>query len=331
MERYIFGSTQIRAKETSLIGNERIARLLEAGNLTRAIALLSDLGVRTVNDPKTGVFSREETLARRLGIAYNDLIKLTEDAEFLRLWLYPYDCNNIKAAIKCARRGIDPADLTFDFGTLDLGDILYSVQENDFEKLPAPFGDAAKEATEAFSKTANPQWVDLILDRACYRAMLSSAKNSGVELAVRLVERKIDLTNLLTCIRLLRMRVGDGGEGMLQNAFLEGGTLEADWILDLYHAGETALWEKLGFSAYAPFATAAGGETATLTQVETAADNFFMSLAQEAKMIPYGAEPLIGYLIACEFESRNLRIILAGFEAGLDVDTVRERIRNSYV
>lgn len=331
MERYVFGSAQFRAKEVSLIGNERIVRLLEAGNLSRAIALLSEFGVRAQNDPKTGAFSREETLLGRLRETYAALLEVTENAEFLKLWLYPYDCNNIKAAIKCARRGIDPADLTFDFGTVELGDILYMAQTGDFEKLPKPFGDAAREASEAFSRTANPQWVDLILDRACYAAMLSSAKKSGVELAVRLVERKIDLTNLLTCIRLLRMRAGDAGESMLQNAFIEGGTLDVDEVMGFYRMGEANLWHRLEFSAYAPFAAAAGGEGATLTRVETAADNFFMELVKESKMIPYGAEPLIGYLIAAEFESRNLRIILAGFEAELDADTLRERIRNSYV
>ena len=56
-----------------------------------------------------------------------------------------------------------------------------------------------------------------------------------------------------------------------------------------------------------------------------------MQRIREARLIPYGAPPLIGYLLGSEYEVRNLRIVLAGVEAGLPMQTVRERIRESYV
>ena len=40
---------------------------------------------------------------------------------------------------------------------------------------------------------------------------------------------------------------------------------------------------------------------------------------------------LIGYLLGSEYEVRNLRILLAGLEAGLPAATLRERMRESYV
>ena len=48
-------------------------------------------------------------------------------------------------------------------------------------------------------------------------------------------------------------------------------------------------------------------------------------------MVPYGPPPLIGYLLGSEYEVRNLRILLAGLEAGLPAATLRERMRESYV
>lgn len=41
--------------------------------------------------------------------------------------------------------------------------------------------------------------------------------------------------------------------------------------------------------------------------------------------------PLIGYLYAKENELTTIRIILTGRLAGLDSDTIRERLRESYV
>ena len=332
MDEYIYSSARFRVKELSLIGTERTRRLLEAQTTARCVQLLSEFGVKIITDPESGKFLREETLSLRLRTAYEELLEDSPDARFLKLWLYPYDCNNLKAAIKCKHRGIDPTDLLFDFGTVELGDILYMAEQGDFEKLPEPFASAAAEAVEAFSKTANPQWVDLILDRACYKAMLLEARASKVALAIRLVERKIDLTNLLILIRLLRMHAGESGKTMLQNAWIEGGTLDLQEFSAYYDAGEAVFWERLSYlDSYRRFALAVNGTDATLTEIERAADNDFMALVREAKSYPYGAEPLLGYLLASEYESRNLRIILAAFEAGLSVLTVEERIRDCYV
>ena len=330
-EGWIYGSIRIRALENRLVGKTGLERLLEAGTMARCVGVLRELGVEVITHPETGAFLREPTLVNRLRAAYREALSAAEDADFLKLWLYPYDCNNIKAAIKCFRRGVDARELLFDFGTVEAERLLHMVGHDDFSELPSPFREAAAEASEAFARTANPQWVDLILDRACYRAMLYAAEQSGVDFAVRLVREKMDLTNLMICLRLLRMGEGEAGRGMLENALLEGGTLPPGYLTDLYEGGETAFWERLAYSEYRSFALRTGEAGGSLTAAETAADNHWMQRIREARLIPYGAPPLIGYLLGSEYEVRNLRIVMAGVEAGLPMQTVRERIRESYV
>lgn len=65
--------------------------------------------------------------------------------------------------------------------------------------------------------------------------------------------------------------------------------------------------------------------------MERAADDELMEVAREAKMVSFGAEILVGYLIAREYEVKNLRILLAGKSVGLTTDALRERMRLSYV
>ena len=117
MEQYLFASARIRALENGLIGQEKSERLLNANDLTRAVDLLDDFGVTPATDGN-GRFSREETLLGRLRAAYGEVEKITESASFPDVLRYPYDCNNIKAVIKCAKRGVDPDDMLFDFGTI---------------------------------------------------------------------------------------------------------------------------------------------------------------------------------------------------------------------
>lgn len=328
MENYLYGSARVRVLENDLIGREKIERLLAAGNVDRCADLLAEFGVAVERD-ESGKFLREETLLGVLRAAYREVAESTENAAFTRVFRWQYDCNNIKAAIKCAKRGVDPAGMLFDFGNFSAKTAVTCVEKNDFSALEEPFASAAKEATEAFAKTGNPQWVDLVLDRACYAAMLRDAGTSAFLLD--LVRAKIDLTNTLTCVRLLRMRSGEAGKLMLRDAVIGGGTLDAAFFEDGYDRGEDALWDEIRRTGLERFALTAGGSAATLTAVERAGDDFLMEKVRVARMIPYGVEILAAYLFAVETEVRNLRVVLAGIAAGLPAKTVGERIRESYV
>ena len=70
---------------------------------------------------------------------------------------------------------------------------------------------------------------------------------------------------------------------------------------------------------------------ASLGDIEKKADNIYLDMAKKAKSVPFGAEVAIGYIFALEYEIKNIRIILAGKEAGLPSDVIRERLRDCYV
>lgn len=88
--------------------------------------------------------------------------------------------------------------------------------------------------------------------------------------------------------------------------------------------------DRLTYSRYSGFA-ALLSDASPLHVLEKWADDFWMDLAREAKFVPFGAEVLIGYAIALEYEVKNIRILLAGKDAGLASDVIRERLRKSYV
>ena len=50
-----------------------------------------------------------------------------------------------------------------------------------------------------------------------------------------------------------------------------------------------------------------------------------------ARMVPFGEQAVIGYLYARELELTAVRTIFAGRAAGLDGDTIRARLRQTYV
>jgi V/A-type H+-transporting ATPase subunit C len=146
-----------------------------------------------------------------------------------------------------------------------------------------------------------------------------------------LVRTKIDLVNVSIAVRILRMQNGDAGKALLEEALLDGGTVARKTLLSWFSEGESALLANLAGTQYTRLADAilAGdGSSATLDRV---ADDFWMSMIAETKFIPVGLEVMVSFLLAHEYEVKNLRIVLAGKEAGVPVSTIRERIRESYV
>ena len=70
---------------------------------------------------------------------------------------------------------------------------------------------------------------------------------------------------------------------------------------------------------------------ASLTAFERLCDNALTAYLSQGKRVAFGEHPLIGYLYAKENELTTIRIILTGRLAGLDAETIRERLRESYV
>ncbi len=331
MTDYLYGSARLRAKEPAIIGTARMQELLACSDTEHLWKLLEDFGVEVKADLQTQEKLREETLLSILKGTYDEVCTLFPDERALRFWLYQYDCNNLKAAIKGFARNIDPRSMMFDFGTLSTDAVLEAVRSNRFDAFPSHMADAAALATAEYARTKNPQVIDLLIDRACYADMLSDARESGVEFAIRLVRTKIDLTNLLICVRILRMRSGESGRALLQASLIEGGCLTFSDLYAWFDAGEDRLWERLYYSEQSRLASAVARTDRSLTAVERCIDNAWMNEIQAAKYVPYGPEVAIAYLLAYEYEVRNLRILFAAKDAGLDIETTRERIRDSYV
>ena len=142
MADYLFGSANIRTLENAIIGRERIERLLNTKTTSEAWELLSDWGVNIVRN-SDGNPMREETLLGILKGAYARLMELAPDSDALRLWLYPYDCNNLKAVQKAFVRGIDPTSMLFNFGTIPAANIVKMVETGNYEGLSTAMCKAA--------------------------------------------------------------------------------------------------------------------------------------------------------------------------------------------
>ena len=328
---YMYASARIRALENRLVGRERIEALVEARTADEVTERLAEYGYTMAetegNLPAGEALSaaREGMLLAMLREAYTEAESAAPDPAVFRYFRYPYDCNNVKAAVKCAVRGISAAELLFDFGTVPADEVETCLREGKYDAFPPSLAAAIPVAKEAYDKTADPRRIDTVLDRACYEDMLREAEG-GDPVLLGWLKTRIDLTNILITLRILRMGMGGVGASFLEEALLPGGTLGHAFLTEIYDGGESRLWEALLPTAYGKLA-AVEGDPRPLSAVEKAADDLYMEQVRADGKTPFGAPVVGGYLVGCETSVKNIRIVLAAKDAGLEPAALRERIR----
>ena len=327
---YMYACARVRALETRIVGRERIEQLADAPGMDELYARLGEFGVTLVRDERGRVLD-EQTLQGILKDAQNNVLEAAPAPELFDFLRYPYDCHNIKAAMKCHLRGIAPDTVLMELGSIDVSLVAQMPQADDFSALPAAMAEAAPLAMQAYVKTTNPRLIDTILDKACFADMLACAKKSGDKFHTDLVRTQIDLINIMICLRLARMKAGEQGELLLEQAMLDGGLLDKDGLMDAYKQGQTVLIDSLARTPYDKFATALRDSDGTAASAEKLADDFRMELVRSVKYTTFGASVLSAYFCAQEYAVKNIRIVIAAKRAGLDAETIRERIRTSYV
>lgn len=335
---YMYASARIRALENRLVGRERTDILVESKTSEEVMNKLAEYGISPAEEDSVTVSSGEKVTRQReamlldiLQEAYREISASVPEPSVYAWFRYPYDCNNIKTVIKCQIRGLDPSDMLFDFGTVSAEATKQLLLEGKYDAFPPAMAAGASLARETFAKTGDPQQIDAILDKACYRDMLACAQDAGCDTMLSWLKAKVDLVNIMIALRILRMNRGEMGKIFMDESLLPGGQLPLAFFDEIYDGGEEALWSGLSASDYSAFAHRVEGTDRSLAVIEKCADDHWMRLIREGARVPFGAEVAGGYLVGVEVSVKNIRIILAAKDAGLSSDVLRERIRESYV
>ena len=326
---YVYISAKVRSLENLLIGRSTLEKMLSAKDADEAFSLLRDAGADVRSDRRYNASEREDTLLGLQKQALLDLKAGLPDANLLKIFEYPYDCANIKSAIKCEIRGIDCAPLLFDIGSVPSDVAVDAVKRRDFSVFPKNMAKAAAEAVDEFNRTGNPQAIDFILDRACFADIDDIAKATNADFVLKYCQARADLKNFIIALRVLRMDCGVYGEKLVGAALVPGGSIDTSDISAAYKRGEDNLFALV--SDRYGYIGAKISVGCSLELAEKVCDDCLMDILSSAKMKTYGIEVPFAYVAAIENEIQNVRMITAGKDAGADSDILRERLRESYV
>lgn len=324
---YLYISARIHAMETKLLTRERMERMLSARSAEEASKVLSECGYGDF--PSLTPAAIEHTLDEARLSLFSELRRAAPDPAIVDVFCIKYDYHNAKVLLKAEATGQSPDGLLLDAGRYPAARLKEDYVQGDLSRYSAAFAQAVAQAKELLASSGDPQSADLLLDRAYYTEMLAAAKAARSPFLEGYVRLSIDSVNLRSVVRAARM---GKGPDFLRRVLLPEGNVKTDSLL----AAGSGAADLAGVFTHT-YLTAAAQEGAeamrggSLTQFERLCDNALTAYLSQGKRVAFGEHPLIGYLYAKENELTTIRIILTGRMAGLDAETIRERLRESYV
>lgn len=319
---YLSVSARVRAMENRLLTRDRMDRMIDAADDGEARKVLAECGY-----PEGG--SLDQALAAARADVFRDMESAVPDRRLVEIFQLKYDYHNAKTLLKAAAMGRDPQPLLLAGGRYDPAELAEGWRREELRGCSSAFQKAMTQAKALLEDSHDPQQADLILDRACFEEMAQLARDLDSRFLQRYVQLLVDVANLRTAVRVHRM--GREPE-FLRQVLLPGGSVSEQSIAaargenlgDLFHTGGLAQAAELGAKLAQPGAGA-------MTDFERACDDAVTAYLASERRVPFGEEPVVGYLYAREAEFTAIRTIFAGRAAKLEGDVIRRRLRETYV
>ncbi len=318
---YLVISARIKAMENRLLTRERMERMIDARDEAEARKVLAECGY----DDAAGL---DEALLQARAQVFRDMEQSVPDPRLVQVFQIKYDYHNAKAILKAQATGADPERLLLAGGRYDPAQLLEGWRREELKGCSPAFAQAMERAAALLADSRDPQQADMLLDRACFEEMERLAGELDSGFLKGYVRLSVDVANLRALVRVCRMgREGD----FLRQALLPGGTVSPHTLAAVrreavdepFRAGPLARAAEMGAKLVQP-------GSGPLTAFERECDNALTAYLAGARRIPFGEETVIGYLYAREQELTAIRSIFAGRAAGLDGETIRARLRETY-
>ncbi len=319
---YPFAVAVVRSKENNLISKDQLLHMADAATAEEALRVLTENGYGDL--PVSEIHDFEKLLSAQLTDMYRSLAGLTPDEKLVDIFLYKNDYHNIKVLIKQELSGINGEAYLIDGGTIPLERLKAAFAERKFGDMTEIDGRAVNDAMEAYARTKDGRYIDIILDRACFDTMTKAADRTKNEYVKGYVARLADVTNIKTFVRVKRL---GKSYKLFEEAYVSGGSIGPDVFRKAFESDNpAAVLSDTGYRQVCDECM-----TTSFTKFEKNCDDYLMSYAKDAKYKSLTPEPIVGYILGKETEIKCVRIIMTCKLNNIDAETIKERVRDAYV
>jgi V/A-type H+-transporting ATPase subunit C len=320
--RYGFAVGRVRVLETQLLGRSTYERLLDAHSFREQTRILSETPYGTYLEGATTADDVERALDRALHDLYGDFLEQANlPEEIVRYFRLMHDFENLRGRLKAEALGIPPHELLS-----ELGSAPSEAFEGSSAELPKDMRAAerrVRETVEGEDGTLNADLIDCTVDGIEYETLAELACESGNEFLCNMARQQIDLGNLKAFVRA---RVKNLPVQQAERLFVDGGTVGLSMFTEGYRLPLDEIARRI-----AERPAMQGVEPEAImdpARLDLIIDSAVADQLAMARRMPVGPEPVLSYVASRKVEISMVRMLLVGKLAGVDVDTLRARVRN---
>ncbi len=319
-KRYAYAVAYIRALETGLLTAQTKRELLEAEDEESLFRVLR----ATIYT--AGKEAIEEKLRQEHIKTISILKRLSLDTELTELLTMKYDFHNLKVLLKGKHFQQDVGFLLVEGGRLDVKELERALIEEKMRNLPDAFAEAVRKVETEFKKTGDTKTIDMVVDKEFGNVFYKCSFDYGHKFFIEFSACFSDLSNIRS---FFRVRALKKGEGLLDGALLENGTLDKSLFLSFLEQPVEEFVTRLKFTDYSDVVAEGADyfrEKGSLVRLEGLVDEYLLRFMEPAKYVVFGPEPLFAWAVLKDYELRSVRAIVLGKMNGVPVDMIRERV-----
>ncbi len=318
---YEYSVGSVRAKENALFHNADAEQMLALRDETQLARYLKD---RDFGDGDTV----DEILESNAQRTWEYLRSIAPDFAVFNPFFYQNDLHNLKTVLKGTMASAPYEALLIEPSTIPVSELKEAVENRRFDRLPSWISEAADAAYETLAHTKDARSSDALIDRAALEELLRTGKSSDSPFLREYLERIVFYADMKIAIRAARVGAGDY---YLERAICEMDVFKKSELVSAVLKGEEALLKYLErIPAYDARRAVEAYRTAPAA-FERFTDNEVMRLAKRlCKLSVEGADPMIGYMIGCDYDRKLVEMIASGLRMKSPPEVIRERLREIY-
>ena len=308
-------------REKNLLGRSGLDRLYAASSEEEVKRLLLEHGYPQKDRAL-------DMLAAECDQVYQLLSEITPDDGFYQILVLGRDALNLKLALKYALlvQDKDPEDfksLMSRPALLD-GDLLWRVLVGGEADMAFPrwAAEVAARARHAYGENYDAASIDRAVDRDIEAIRADLAIHLKADWISGYLDRVRDLTNFET---LLRARHRKMSQALYESSLLAGGLIDHEAWVRYYHEDDQVCIDDLCNTPYkvlsAHFVSYGDEGGAALFSADR--DKLLAHYLEAGVHSLSGAPRVIAYIMAREYEFKNIRLVMAAVADGLDRENIQ--------
>lgn len=316
--KFLYQNAQIKSRESKLLTQQGVQRLLDASDTREASRALAELGFGTDGENFDVVFKRaeDENIA---------LLKEMNEGGALDAFLIESDYTNLKILLKAFVSGLK-ADTYAPDGLFEVGFLQNAIETGEVAVLPKQMQEIILKTQEALAGgQISAHKLDIDVDKTQYAHQLELCKKSG-KVAKEYFEKRIDYLNISSFERARRLNLD---QSFFEECFINGGKIAL--------ATFQSVWEQHGEELLKPFKETAYfedlkalDEGGKLVVFEAKTDDALLKVWKSEKDDLYSIAPIVAFYMSRKTELKIAKLIVAGVKNRVAPQIIKERMRELY-